>query len=120
MKRIWHNHKKWEDAKNGMYEDYSGDRNKAIDRIVYIFSSKEETERLMLKVIKNWIYACEHNLSNNSMNRIAWIGQACCNIENDFTEDIVRNAWHYVQENYQIQANKIAEDLIKYWEEENA
>jgi hypothetical protein len=27
-------------------------------------------------IINEWEFACEHNLTNKSMNRIAWLGQA--------------------------------------------
>lgn len=115
MDRIYIHHSLWEDANNGMYENYKGDKNLAIEEIVKIFTSYDKTFYLMERVILEWKYCCKHNLTNTGMNRIAWLGQACCNIENKYTEDIVKIAWSYVPEKYQEQANNIAKLLINKW-----
>lgn len=119
LARCWIPYNLWEDAKNGLYENFKGNKEKAIQRIVNIFSSFEETERLMFKVIEVYINSCKFNLSNTSLNRVAWLGQACCNIDDGFSEDIVRLAWAYVPEDKKIQANNIAKRVINYWESKN-
>lgn len=118
MDRIWHPHTLWEDK--NMYLTFSGDKNKAIERVKEIFCSYNETRRLMKRVIDEWKYSCEHNLSNNSMNRVAWLGQACCNIEDGITEDIVRLSWSIVPEEMQLQADRIAKELIDMWDDNHA
>ena len=120
MNRIFNNYASWEDAKNGLYNNFSGNKKEAIDKILNIFCNYSETERLMLKFLELWENSCDFNLSNSSMNRIAWLGQACCNIEDGFSEDIVRVAWSYVPEVFQEQANNIAKRIISLWEVENA
>ena len=39
-------------------------------------SSEDLTRENMMRVISEWKYSCEHNLTNESLNRIAYIGQA--------------------------------------------
>jgi len=70
----------------------------------------------MLKVVENFIYSCEHNLSDLSQNRKAWVGHAACALAMGCPEDIVRHAWSYLTEEQQRLANKEADKAIKVWE----
>lgn len=70
----------------------------------------------MLRVIREWRYSCEHNLSNISQNRKAWIGHAACALEKGFCEDVVREAWGYLSPEQQKKANAKAQQAIEEWE----
>lgn len=78
MSRLYHPWYRWECYKDGFYEI-----NTALTRdeceFIYAdyFCKKGKFERDIPKVIKNWKYSCEHFLTNTSINRIAWLGQAC-------------------------------------------
>lgn len=70
----------------------------------------------MIEVVKNWKYSCEHNLSNTTQNRQAWIGHAACALAFQCPEDIVRQAWWLLTDKQRELANKEADKAIKYWE----
>ncbi|MDB4261381.1 hypothetical protein N9878_00800 [bacterium] len=71
----------------------------------------------MIKVVIAWKYSCEHNLSNISSNRQAWIGHAACAMAFNCPEDIVRAAWGHLSDEQRVQANKQADKAILHWEE---
>ena len=78
MKRIFHTWDKWECHKHGFYESRKEGVSKAEGEQAYAdFLSNDDKFRLALRhIIDNWKYSCEHYLTNASMNRIAWLGQA--------------------------------------------
>lgn len=70
----------------------------------------------MKEVAREWHYSCEHNLSDRSQNRRAWIGHAACAMAFRCPEDIVRQAWGHLSEKQQIDANNQADIAIQEWE----
>jgi hypothetical protein len=73
--------------------------------------------RFMMRVANEWKYSCEHNLTNLTQNRQAWIGHAACALANECPEDIIRQAWGYLTEEQQRLANHQADLAIEYWEQ---
>lgn len=117
MNRIYHSWDKWEDHKHGFYDNISGkNKQEMINKVVQIFSDSELTEMLMRKVLNEWKYSCEHNLTNLSMNRIAYLGQSACCILAGIPSTITMEAWSLVPEEKRNEADKIADKLIKEWE----
>lgn len=117
MERIYHPYNLWEDYKVGFYDNISG-RNKQemIESVVRLFSDAQLTEAYMRKVITDWPFSCEHNLSNLSMNRIAYLGQAACCIYAKVPSTITMEAWSKVDQKDRNKADIIAEQIIKQWE----
>lgn len=76
--RIYHPWDKWECFKAGFFTPRKGKDQKAQDRKDYarLLSDLEYFGRVMDKIFQEWSYSCEHNLTNDTMNRIAWLGQA--------------------------------------------
>lgn len=77
--RIFHTYDKWECHKAGFYASKkdgmtSDECEKAYAEFLRNIPLFEET---LQKVTTEWIYSCEHYLTNKAMNRIAWLGQAC-------------------------------------------
>ena len=70
----------------------------------------------MMRVANEWTYSCEHNLTDISQNRRAWIGHAACALAMKCPEDIVRQAWSMLTEQQQVEANAKADEAIRYWE----
>lgn len=71
----------------------------------------------MMRVISEWPISCQHNLSDITQNRRAWIGHAACALEIECPEDIVRAAWHMLTDEQRIEANAAADRAIAVWEE---
>jgi len=70
----------------------------------------------MLRVVREWRYSCEHNLSNLSQNRKAWLGHAACALEKGLCEDVVREACGRLTAEQQGAANAKAQQAIEEWE----
>ena len=79
MNRIYHTWDKWECYPAGFFEKRPPDGMTPDDcRETYatMLSDIERFNRAMDCVLEEWKYSCEHNLTNEKMNRIAWMGQA--------------------------------------------
>lgn len=117
MERIYHRYELWEDYKAGFYDNVSGKNKKLlIDKVVELFSDQELTRKFMQKVIDEWPYSCEHNLSNQSLNRVAYLGQAACCIYAGVTSSITMEAWRFVSKENRDKADKIASEILTNYE----
>lgn len=72
--------------------------------------------RWMRRVVTDWPIACEHNLTDLSQNRKAWIGHAATQMAIDCPEYITRAAWAHLTDQQRIDANKQADHAIEIWE----
>lgn len=79
MKRIFHTWEKWECYPAGFYEDHCPDgltQEQGEERYREFLSDLTAFEAALEAIISNWKHSCEHYLTNDKMNRIAWLGQA--------------------------------------------
>jgi len=79
VKRIYHTWDKWECYPAGFYDDKppKGLDTEECEGMYRDFLADLDMFRAGLEgVIKDWTHSCEHYLTNESMNRIAWLGQA--------------------------------------------
>ena len=117
MNRIYHSYDKWEDYKAGFYGGLLlNDKIDHVSKVVELFSSAELTEQYMLRVINEWKYSCEHNLTNPSMNRVAYLGQAACCLFASVPSTDTMKYWKNVSQECRDKADEIAEKTIKIWE----
>jgi len=112
-KRICHNYKKWEDYKNGMY--HTKTRNQTIKKSMRLLSSANNFDATLRIVIKKWKFSTEHNLTDPTINKRAWLGRAACCFKYGACIDETRIAWHKLESHIQDEANHVAENIIKYW-----
>jgi len=78
-KRIFHTWDKWECYKAGFYNEQppAGYTPEQAEQCYKEFLSDLPLfEQYLNRVITEWKFSCEHYLSNENMNRIAWLGQA--------------------------------------------
>lgn len=120
MERIYHPYWLWEDYQNGFYDNVSGEQKKELSlKVIEMFNSEELTIENMNYVVDNWKYSMEHNLSNPSINKIAYIGQsACCNYFK-IPNTVTMECWSKLDKQVQERANKNALDSISRWNENN-
>lgn len=117
MQRVYHPYDKWEDYKAGFYDNVLGkNKQDLINKVVELFSNPELTKVYMNKVINDWQYSCEHNLSNYSMNRVAYLGQAACCLYAKIPYFITMNGWNKVELHLRNEADYIANQTILIWE----
>jgi hypothetical protein len=84
VERIYHTWDRWECYPAGFYENNPpgnmtpAEANKAYEEFL---RNIPRFEAAMARVINEWKNSCEHYLSNENMNRLAWLGQAAMCIE---------------------------------------
>jgi hypothetical protein len=118
IERIFHPYWMWEEAETKMWVSISGEARKRLLQEAIEFTGNHQLYGAwMLRVIHEWPFSCAHNLSNVTLNRKAWLGRAACAHAFDCPEDIVREAWGYLTEFQQTEANYKAQTAINLWEE---
>jgi ParB-like chromosome segregation protein Spo0J len=114
--RIFHTYDKWECYKAGFYE--SKHPNKTHETSIRIFkeiiSNQELFRDALHKVITEWKNSCEHYLTNNSMNRIAWLGQAAVCAKSGVPSRYA-SAWFEINEETRNEANQTALEFLNKW-----
>lgn len=115
--RIFHHYKKWEEIKYNMWGTVK-EKEKYLKKAIKFTGNHKLYGKYMMRVVKEWKFSCEHNLTDTSQNRQAWLGHAACALAFKCSEDIVRKAWRYLTDKQRDLANKQAENAILYWENE--
>ena len=118
LTRIYHPYWIWEEVSFNMWGNPNGNKKELLAKVIEFTADHELYGSYMMRVAKEWINSCEHNLSNKEQNRRAWIGHAACALAFQCPEGIVREAWGSLSEEEQYLANKEADKAIKYWEEQ--
>lgn len=120
MERIYHRYELWECFKNGFFRNVSGAEKKELQKkVIELFEDSIKTEMYMNKVINEWVYSCEHNLTNISLNRVAWLGQSACCLYAKIPYSITMETWRLVEEGKRNIACEIAEKIISKYEQQN-
>ena len=120
MKRIYHPYSLWEDHKHGFYNNCSGkEKEEKTQAVLNMFNSAELTKEYMTRVINEWVYSCQHNFTNESLNKIAYLGQAACCIYAGIPNTITMNAWSMLTKEVQDRADGIAKECINKWINQN-
>ena len=114
--RIFHQYEDWECYKAGFYATTKKDMTKEEGLEIYraFLSDSERFGDTLKCVISEWVKSCEHYLSNNSMNRIAWLGQAAaCYAEG--VPSTFRGGFSLLTEEQQDEANGVALVYLNEW-----
>lgn len=117
ISQIFHHYEKWEDWKAGLFDSVCT----RFDEKLNLSKEVLENEELFLEVardmVSSWPYSSEQNLSDKSMNRQAWIGQASCCFNHSAPEYVTIKAWWMLSEEERKKANAIADIVINEWEQ---
>ena len=119
MKRIYHTWDKWECFPSGFYEDKHPARPDAskeqLEKEYAAFLSDTATFWAALKrVVTEWKNSCEHYLTNQNMNRIAWLGQAAACIHLGLPSAF-RGGFHLLTKEQQKTADMTAFHALNVW-----
>lgn len=117
MKRIFHTWEKWECYPAGFYEDLPPDGMtpaQAIHAYRDFLADIPRFEAALARVLEEWPRSCEHYLSNESMNRIAWLGQASMCIATRVPA-CFRSGFNLLSEHQKEQANLTALAALNRW-----
>jgi ParB-like chromosome segregation protein Spo0J len=114
--RIFHTYDKWECAKTSFYDSVKEGMTsqECQDAFASFLRNITLFEKILQKVTKEWKHSCEHYLTNKSMNRIAWLGQASVcyhlGIPSKFSA-----GWNQLSETEQEAANQAALVALNNW-----
>lgn len=121
MKRIYHTFDKWECFPAGLYENQPPDgipSKDAPDRYAAFLRDTPAFEAALSRVVSEWKNSCEHYLTNENMNRIAWLGQASACIALGLPA-VFRGGFNRLSEDEQRIANETALKWLNVWLEQN-
>ena len=118
IRRVYHHWEKWEAVEAGMYdmsppEGMSTDE--AVEAYTDFLADVPRFESAMQRVIVEWPISCEQFLSNVSINRIAWLGQASMCIDTG-VPCVFRRGFSRLSGGQQKAANNAAALVLSNWE----
>lgn len=114
MKQIYAPYYLWEDYIYGMYKTIKqGDE--IINKGVLLLGDEKLFFEVANELVINWQISTSINLTNNTINKKAWLGQASCCYKYGLTEESTRIAWGLLTEEQRIKANNVANKIIKTW-----
>jgi hypothetical protein len=119
--RIYHTWDKWECYPAGFFEVRAPKGltdEDCLTLYAQLLRDIPEFKRVMLCVIKDWANSCQHNLTNERMNRIAWMGQAALCYKHGIPAKY-RGGYHTLSEEEQAAADQAALEVINLWMEAN-
>jgi hypothetical protein len=118
MTRIYHTWEKWECYPAGFYDSRPRNNDKKKEELeddYRAFLADDAKFRQALgRVITEWKNSSEHYLSNECMNRIAWLGQASACIALGLPSDY-RGGFNQLTEKQQQRANETALEYLNEW-----
>lgn len=117
MERIYHRWENWECYPAGFFEEHppKGMSKEDCENTYRDFLSDiNDFKRTMYKLIHKWKNSCEHNLTNERMNRIAWMGQAALCYKYGIPSKF-RGGYNLLDDNQKLNADKAALEVINYW-----
>ncbi len=115
--RIHHTWEKWECFPAGFYEERPPNgmtQEQGEESYREFLSDLSRFEAALTEVTTKWIHSCEHYLTNDRMNRIAWLGQAsvaqalgipsCC-----------RGGYNRLTDSQKVEADLLALKYLNLW-----
>lgn len=121
MNRIYHTWDKWECYPAGFYNNQPPKGLTAADCLEMYRAFLADIPRFqaaMVRVVTEWKNSCEHYLSNECMNRIAWLGQSAMCIETGVPAQF-RGGYNLLTEDQKKAADAAALEVLNLWMKNN-
>ena len=122
MNRIYHTWDEWECYPAGFYETKPPRKDWSVDDCKRMYAEfladDERFGAASNRVITEWKYSSEHYLTNEKMNRIAWMGQAAMCIETRVSKFFC-GGYFLLDEDQRKRADEVALIYINKWMVEN-
>lgn len=114
--RIFHTYDKWECNKAGFYKSKKDGMTKEQCLAAYadFFRDDNLFRETLERVISEWKHSCEHYLTNKSMNRIAWLGQASMCYATG-VPSIFCSGFNFLTDEEKERANNTALEYLNRW-----
>lgn len=118
MLRVFLPYTDWEAFHAGLFNlTFTGSD---VDNSAELLKNPELLREQMEESTYAWPNSSLHNLTNESQNRQAWLGQAACCLHHGASEDATKAAWRTLTIEEQTLANQVADEVILKWEGEYA
>jgi len=117
MRRIYHHYEKWECYPAGFYETTAPDgmnAEQAQQAYAEFLGDLDRFESALQRVLAEWTHSCDQFLSNEHINRIAWLGQAAMCIETR-VPSVFRGGFKLLTLQKQRLANAMAQKYLDIW-----
>lgn len=116
MTRIYKTWDQWECYPAGFFGDKYEKQEGVDPNQMYadFLRSPERFGKALETVLSTWPNSCDHNLSNQNMNRIAWLGQAAACVAMGLPADF-RSGYHLLSETEQQAADALALKALNKW-----
>lgn len=115
LKRVYRRYSDWEEVQFNMWGEVN-DQQDALDKAIAFTSDHKKYGQYMMRVVNEWPVSCENALTDQNLNRRAWVGHAACALALGIPEDITRKAWGHLTDEQRILANREAARAIRTWE----
>ena len=119
MNRIFHPYDKWECFRynfHGGMSDYQKDD--TLGLYAGLLKDLSKFEAALQVIIRDWPNSCEHNLTNENMNRIAWLGQASCALIYQVPSSVSMGGYNLLTSEEQKAADAMADKYLNLWLEQ--
>lgn len=80
-----------------------------------LMAAPQAFKTAMQMAVDKWPYSTEHNLTAAVINRRAWLGHAGCFLAVGSVEACTRRAWNTLSEEQQVEADRVAQEVIDEW-----
>lgn len=117
MKRIYHTWDKWEAYPAGFYNTKAPDGMSDPDAVQAYTQFLRDDDRFraaLETVLDEWPNSCEHYLSNEKMNRIAWLGQAAMCVATGVPAKY-KSGYNYLADHEKYRADTAALGYLNQW-----
>lgn len=116
MERIYHPWDKWEDYRNNFHggvSDYPKDN--TLQLYASLLKDTSKFEAALKVILADWKYSCEHNLSNEAMNRVAYLGQASCALVYKVPHNVSMGGYNLLTDQEKVAADAMAQKYLDIW-----
>lgn len=114
IKRVYHPYTLWEEVAHNMWGTVSN-KAEALQRAIEFTGDAALYGSYMQRVVREWPYSTENALTDDALNKRAWIGHAACALALQIPEDIIRLAWGKLTDEQRFLANQEADRAIQQW-----
>lgn len=115
--RVYHTYEKWECYRHGFYSERPPN-GMTVEQgeLAYqdFLSDILRFENALERVISEWKHSCQHYLTNDRMNRVAWLGQAAMCLDSGIPR-MCRAGYSRMTESQQSAADQAALKALNKW-----
>lgn len=115
IRQVYHHWEKWEETP--MWRRTPADERQArFDTARAIVVDRQAFRACLLRAVEEWPISCEHNLTDLTLNRAAWLWHAASYIATGASEEVTRSVWGTLTNEQRRVADAIAWEVVAEWE----